>query len=95
MTTFHLFPFLPFELRAQIWEMTVEPRTVEVSVVSYTLMDATAPPDWRGIRQRRASRPVSPTPVPATLHVCQEARNLRLYQQAFSELDDSKDAETR
>ncbi|PKX92858.1 2EXR domain-containing protein [Aspergillus novofumigatus IBT 16806] len=32
MAAFHLFPHLPFELRAQIWELTVEPRTVEVRV---------------------------------------------------------------
>ncbi|KAJ4415246.1 hypothetical protein N0V85_002816 [Neurospora sp. IMI 360204] len=29
-TTFHLFPHLPWELRAQIWELTITPRTVEV-----------------------------------------------------------------
>ncbi|KAH7626192.1 hypothetical protein B0T09DRAFT_51792 [Sordaria sp. MPI-SDFR-AT-0083] len=29
-TTFHLFPFLPWELRVHVWNMTVEPRVVEV-----------------------------------------------------------------
>ncbi|KAK1783015.1 hypothetical protein QBC45DRAFT_388920 [Copromyces sp. CBS 386.78] len=29
-TTFHLFPYLPWELRARVWELTVEPRTVEI-----------------------------------------------------------------
>lgn len=29
--TFHLFPRLPYELRAYIWELTVEPRIVPVS----------------------------------------------------------------
>jgi hypothetical protein len=30
MATFHPFPRLPAELRIQIWEMTVEPRVVDV-----------------------------------------------------------------
>ncbi|KAF2731229.1 hypothetical protein EJ04DRAFT_499107 [Polyplosphaeria fusca] len=32
MATFHLFPHLPFELRAQIWEMTVEAREVDIKI---------------------------------------------------------------
>lgn len=70
MATFHPFPRLPFELRAQIWEATVEPRTVEVR-----------------IRYKNSiPRLVSLTPVPAPLQTCREARNLKLYRQAFSEL---------
>src|SRR5690242_8350992 len=33
MSTFHPFPRLPVELRLAIWEMTVEPREVEVRIV--------------------------------------------------------------
>jgi hypothetical protein len=71
MDTFHLFPLLPFELRARIWQLTVEPRTVEVRRAHFP----------------RAVPLFSPTPVPATLQACREARNLKLYTQAFSDLD--------
>lgn len=71
MSTFHSFSRLPFELRAHIWALTVEPRTVEVRFV------------WGpGKRQQL----VSPTPVPAVLQTCHEARSLGLYKQSFSEL---------
>jgi hypothetical protein len=70
MRTFHPFPYLPFELRARIWELTVEPRTVEVRTESS-----------RGIQVLSSS-----TPVPAILHTCQQARNQRLYEKAFSGL---------
>ncbi|PVI06938.1 hypothetical protein DM02DRAFT_638313 [Periconia macrospinosa] len=32
MATFHSFPRLPYELRAQIWEYTIEPRTVQLKM---------------------------------------------------------------
>ncbi|XDG05348.1 hypothetical protein ABKA04_004963 [Annulohypoxylon sp. FPYF3050] len=76
MSTFHPFPLLPAEIRALIWTMTVEPRIVEVRVV----------PD----NPLRVQRLVSSTPVPAILQTCQEARNLGLYKQAFSELTATK-----
>ena len=95
MTTFHPFPRLPFELRGQIWEMTVEPRTVEVDAVPYVLKITASPPDACKTHYRRVVRLVSSTPVPATLHACQEARNQRLYQQAFSEIADSDGTGTR
>ncbi|OBT67661.1 hypothetical protein VE03_03433 [Pseudogymnoascus sp. 23342-1-I1] len=60
----------PFEIRSYIWELTVEPRTVEVRVL------------WGG----RTPRVASTTPIPAPLQVCREARNLSLYKQVFSEL---------
>jgi hypothetical protein len=81
MSTFHPFPLLPFELRAQIWEMTVEPRTVDVRVVHM---------DWDETRHLRSS-----TPVPATLHSCREARNQKLYRKVFSELENHHDVEKR
>ncbi|KAL2130295.1 hypothetical protein VTI74DRAFT_6667 [Chaetomium olivicolor] len=84
MATFHLFPRLPFDLRALIWHSTVEPRTVEIRVEGH----------WDRHHSDRYDFPltsgplrlVSPKPVPATLQTCREARYLRLYQQAFAEL---------
>lgn len=32
-TTFHYFPLLPWELRSQTWQLTVEPRTVDVEII--------------------------------------------------------------
>ena len=75
MDTFHLFPLFPFELRALIWRSTVQPRTVEVRV------------DDRGSGLECCLHLVSPTPVPATIQACREARNLGLYERAFSEID--------
>ncbi|KAF7167904.1 hypothetical protein CNMCM6106_003274 [Aspergillus hiratsukae] len=72
MAAFHLFPRLPFELRARIWELTVEPRTVEVRVKKQH-------GSWGKILHVTSS-----TPVPAVLQACHEARNLRLYRQAFN-----------
>jgi hypothetical protein len=72
MATFLPFPRLPYELRTRIWELTVEPRTVEV----------------RTKKEHESSGKIlhvtSSTPVPAVLQACREARNLRLYQQAFT-----------
>lgn len=83
MSTFHPFLRLPFELRAQIWEMTVEPRTVTVYVKPFT-----------GLRSG-PRRLFSRTPVPATLHSCQEARKHNLYEKKFSDLGDRKENERR
>ncbi|PKX93384.1 2EXR domain-containing protein [Aspergillus novofumigatus IBT 16806] len=71
MAAFRLFPHLPFELRAQIWQLTVEPRTVEVRVKKVD-----------GLRGK-ILHVTSSTPVPTVLQVCHEARNQGLYQQAF------------
>lgn len=70
---FHPFPRLPFELRAQIWELTVEPRTVEIRY-KREYQDAGS----------KVLHVTSSTPVPATLQACRDARNLRLYQRAFN-----------
>lgn len=76
-TTFHLFPFLPWELRTRICKMTVEPRIVEVHTHEYfkRLPDGSERDDLKRI--------VSNTPVPATLHTCREARSLGLYQKVL------------
>ena len=75
MATFHPFPRLPAELRAQIWQMTVEPRIVEVCFKTK-----------RELGRRPFSVLTSSTYVPAPLQTCQEARNARLYQRCFSDL---------
>jgi hypothetical protein len=69
----------------QIWEMTVEARTINIRVKV---------PEWRITsdnleKERVPSYLVSSTPAPAVLHVCREARNHGLYQQAFSEIANS------
>jgi hypothetical protein len=74
MATFHPFPRLPFELRAQIWEATVEPRVVEVRIR----------------HKDKIPRLISPTPVPGPLQTCREARNLKLYRQEFSRLPEDR-----
>ncbi|KAH6627472.1 hypothetical protein F5144DRAFT_575961 [Chaetomium tenue] len=94
-TTFHPFSRLPFELRARVWEQTVEPRTVHVRVL-HTQIRVPNPDPIPKEAEARARRPSqvtrfiprldSSTPVPATLQTCREARNLGLYQQAFPEL---------
>ncbi|KAI1406265.1 hypothetical protein F4819DRAFT_241646 [Hypoxylon fuscum] len=76
MSTFHPFPRLPAELRVCIWAFAVEPRVVEVRVVPENPL--------------KVQRLVSPTPVPAILQTCQEARYLGLYKQAFSEVTATK-----
>jgi hypothetical protein len=97
MATSRLFPCLPFELRVRVWELTVEPRTVEVRIL-YDREETPLAPSGGGRRRKAKRRPrrlfrlASSTPVPAALQVCREARNLGLYQQAFSELST---AETR
>lgn len=72
MATFHPFTRLPFEIRTRIWEITVEPRTVEIGFKREKKT-------WGAILHATSS-----TPVPAILHVCYEARNLGLYERAFS-----------
>ena len=72
MASFHPFPRLPSELRAQIWEATAEPRTVDVR---YRL-SADEPP--MGL--------TSSTAVPAILHSCREARSIGPYKKVFSEI---------
>ncbi|GFF87074.1 hypothetical protein IFM47457_07378 [Aspergillus lentulus] len=71
MAAFHLFPRLPFELRSRIWDLTVEPRTVEVRFKREH-------GSWGKLLHVTSS-----TPVPAVLQACHEARNQGLYQQAF------------
>ncbi|KAK3355939.1 hypothetical protein B0H65DRAFT_63852 [Neurospora tetraspora] len=81
-TTFHLFSHLPWELRAQIWELTITPRTVEVQFLANKPQDNLQlvqlfPPFSSSdplASRRRPPRLFSPIPVPAALHTCREAR---------------------
>ncbi|KAL3470357.1 hypothetical protein BJX99DRAFT_251271 [Aspergillus californicus] len=66
--TFHQFPRFPFDIRVRIWELAVEPRTIEVRIKKEY-----------GTRGEVLGVTTS-TPVPAILHACQEARNQALYQ---------------
>ncbi|KAK3351416.1 hypothetical protein B0H65DRAFT_457799 [Neurospora tetraspora] len=84
MTTFHRFPRLPAELRLRVWELTVEPRTVDFRIntprASYTAVEG-----FNG-SPVKAQELLSTTPPPATLQACQESRNHlqgRVYGQVF------------
>ncbi len=93
MATFHPFQYLPFELRARIWRLTVEPRTVEVRVFYTTShVPKITRKSTKAPRSRRVSVPhmTSSTPVSAPVQTCRETRNLGLYRQAFSELASSE-----
>lgn len=84
MATFHPFPRLPAKLRIRIWELTVEPRIVEVRVLN------DPPLGWPPIRRILRSS----TPAPAQLQTCREARDhltkcpdsAYRFENAFSEL---------
>lgn len=71
--TFHHFTRLPFELRSLIWEMTIEPRTVKIG---------TKRTPTSGYAQ------YSPTPAPALLRTCCEARQigLKTYEKSFQKV---------
>jgi hypothetical protein len=77
MSTFHRFPLLPTELRLQIWEATIEPRTV---MVCFSYKPKTN--DYLLYPRLQTC-----TPVPAPLQTSQEARShlKGFYQQLYSE----------
>ncbi|KAK1778230.1 hypothetical protein QBC45DRAFT_414813 [Copromyces sp. CBS 386.78] len=93
MTTFHPFPRLPPELRLRIWELTVEPRTVDFRIadtertMGFRIEAINGTPN--NVVQLRSS-----TPPPATLQACREARNHLssgggrrvLYEQVFCDM---------
>ncbi|KAK2047628.1 hypothetical protein LZ31DRAFT_551200 [Colletotrichum somersetense] len=81
--TFHPFPRLPAELRARIWELTVEPRIVDVRVVWHRpspVSQEGSEPGARAVADWTVERPPprrhlrSCTPAPAQLQTCREAR---------------------
>ncbi|KAL6890023.1 hypothetical protein GGI43DRAFT_222997 [Trichoderma evansii] len=84
------FSSLPLELRSQIWLLTIEPRrTVEVRFKYILVVDES---DGRDFYEAIWDAPpalvyaTSPTPVPAALHTCREARSAiaRKYERAFT-----------
>lgn len=81
-TTFHIFPYFPWELRARTWELSAEPRTVQVFTGEYgnPLTDAS-------IGQKEYKCVFSSTPIPAMVQVCRESRNLGAYRQCLSEVE--------
>lgn len=87
MSTFHPFPHLPYELRMQVWKMTVEPRTVEIRVGGF-YKDLGPQIEGKPVDRQYVQYLVNMTPVPGPLQTCREARNLGLYQRSMSELSD-------
>ncbi|OAQ86054.1 hypothetical protein VFPBJ_00094 [Purpureocillium lilacinum] len=81
MATFHAFGRLPFELRTRIWEEAVTPRFVQVGYLRGT---------GKNGRSDVILHVLSPTPAPAVLHACHEARNLGLYERAFVDGEDPR-----
>ncbi|KAK3342937.1 hypothetical protein B0H65DRAFT_429122 [Neurospora tetraspora] len=81
VTTFHLFPHLPWEIRSRIWVLTVEPREVEVrSKTQHTRLtdELAAKYNLRNLKDRfgiKVHNFYSSTPVPAPLQACREARS--------------------
>ncbi|EGO59838.1 hypothetical protein NEUTE1DRAFT_109305 [Neurospora tetrasperma FGSC 2508] len=91
-TSFHRFMYLPFELRALVWELTAEPRTVDVGL----LIKETTRTYYQAHNERVQESNVSSfTPIPAIVQVCREARQLGVYRQLFSELEDIRDGGER
>ncbi|KAH0593955.1 hypothetical protein MHUMG1_08278 [Metarhizium humberi] len=77
MATFHPFPRLPFELRAMVWALAAEPRTVQIDVdYAERINPQVGQSDVMGIY-------CSSTPVPAVLHTCQESRKQSPYEKLF------------
>ncbi|KAK0758105.1 hypothetical protein N5P37_009403 [Trichoderma harzianum] len=73
MSTFHLFPHLPIELRIRIWNSTAFPHMVHVKrrwVSRYGEF---------GLQYTATS-----TPCPPVVQVCQESRRHEPYQRAFT-----------
>ncbi|KAL5326331.1 hypothetical protein ACEPPN_004015 [Leptodophora sp. 'Broadleaf-Isolate-01'] len=74
MATFHPFPRLIPELRAQIWALATEDRVVKVNGSS----SSSRPGCW------------SPTPPPAVTRASRESRELCSYQKSFVSLSGSR-----
>ena len=75
--TFHLFPFLPVELRAIVWESTGEDgRILRITRLpqSESKSESEEPTKW-----------TSPTPIPAVLQACRESRKYAPYTKALSD----------
>ncbi|KAK1831519.1 hypothetical protein QBC39DRAFT_371908 [Podospora conica] len=71
MTTFHLFPNLPGELRNAIWELTPEPREVIVQGHNQAISHSGS-----NRKTRTVVRFTSSTPTLGALQACRESRHL-------------------
>ncbi|KFG80504.1 hypothetical protein MANI_022524 [Metarhizium anisopliae] len=80
MATFHPFPRLPFELRAMVWALAAEPRTVEIS---FDYGGGINPQVLQSDFTKAMYYLVSSTPVPAVLHTCRESRKQSPYEKLF------------
>ncbi|KID93727.1 hypothetical protein MAJ_10325, partial [Metarhizium majus ARSEF 297] len=80
MATFHPFPRLPFELRAMVWALAAEPRTVQIKAEYDQNME---PEDYELHPSLYIEHLFSPTPMPAVLHACRESRKQSPYEKLF------------
>ncbi|KAI0400700.1 hypothetical protein F4802DRAFT_471624 [Xylaria palmicola] len=77
ITTFHLFPRLPTELRLQIWALAAEgPRMLHVRVENRHVWTSETTLEYATVYS-------SPTPPPAVLHACWESRQAAPYERSF------------
>jgi hypothetical protein len=74
MSSFHLFPQLPLELRQRIWELSIEPREVAIG------------PLWNKVAARLPQLQNWPSPPPAAFRACWEAQSYlqKHYVKAFA-----------
>ncbi|KAF5124186.1 hypothetical protein E5D57_012114 [Metarhizium anisopliae] len=80
MATFHPFPRLPYELRAMVWALAAEPRTVQINV---DYGEGINPQVRQSDFTKGMYYLVSSTPVPAVLHTCRESRKQSPYERLF------------
>ncbi|KAJ3489465.1 hypothetical protein NLG97_g5989 [Lecanicillium saksenae] len=76
-----LFGSLPYEIRAMIWSLAVQPRMVPVHLRSRL--------GERCLRNNKSSRSgyfVSPAVVPGVLHACHESRDLAIRTRQYEKL---------
>ncbi|KAH0592101.1 hypothetical protein MHUMG1_10149 [Metarhizium humberi] len=81
MTTFQPFPRLPCELRALVWALTAQPRTVPLRAKYEARL--TRPNHQHNKYTSEIACLFSPIPVPPILHTCQESRKQSSYEKLF------------
>jgi hypothetical protein len=92
-TSFHLFPFLPLEIRLTIWEQ-IFPSSRAVSLhypslankIKFRIVSEGPPESSVSVSHHLKDCLISKTPPPIVLHINRESRNaaLRVYQPAFN-----------
>ncbi|KAI1747668.1 hypothetical protein F4782DRAFT_520339 [Xylaria castorea] len=77
ISTFHLFPNLPTELRLRIWALAAEdPRILHVRIEDRSVWTSATKLEHGTVYS-------SPTPPPAVLHACRESRQAASYERSF------------